>query len=118
MGEYDLKVIGETNSGSIIGLSTIPVAKLSAANLRVLSRKVSEVQITWDAPEGEIRHYEVLSKSTNSAPRVETSLEEKFTFQFLEPDTKYTFSVVCIDRNGNRGKPTEILVQTLPLPQV
>ena len=98
MGEFDLKVVGETtsgqNSGEIIGTTTIPMAKLTVTNLRVTSRKVSEIQISWVAPFGEIVKYEVIAKAANFEARVEQTSDEMFTFRYLEPDTKVGFVIV------------------------
>ena len=101
MAEFDLKVIGETtsgqnagqNSGQIIATTTIPMAKLTVTNLRVTSRKVSEIQVSWVAPFGEIVKYEVISKAANFEARVEQTSEEMFTFRYLEPDTKVGFVI-------------------------
>jgi hypothetical protein len=67
------------------------------------------VTLTWDAPAGEVDHYEV----RRNGKKLDTSLTTtKFEDGDVEPETTYRYDVIAVDPSGAPSEPATARVKT------
>lgn len=68
------------------------------------------VKLSWKSPKDkDLKGFKILSDGKEIA---EVGLQEEFEVKNLKPDTKYKFTVVAVDEDGNISKPKTVEVIT------
>lgn len=113
------KDVGGT-SGGATGLTPSASAEpLTLAGLKADAGKWDpdpgswSVTLTWNAPEGDLDHYEI----RRNGKKLDTSVSAtKFEDGDVEPETTYRYDVVAVDTSGTASKPATTRVKTGKLP--
>lgn len=115
---------GKDEGGAGDGGGTGPAPSVSAEPLTLAGLKADagkwnadpgswSVTLTWDAPEGDIDHYEVRRNGKKLDTSVTTT---EFEDREVEPETTYRYDVVAVDSAGTASNPATTHVKTGKLP--
>ena len=115
---YDIRLTGTLENGQLFAHVFIKALKLRVNNLRLAFKTARAVGIEWDPPSdtSNLKEYEITAQTESGGKEILYSSTDSFSFDGLEPNTEYTFSVVSIAKSNDRGDPINLIIKTPPLP--
>lgn len=114
--EYAVQLTGTLDTGAIVAHTLLIAQKISVTNFRVHSKTSNGVILKWNAPSdlSSLKEYEIVSigsDGTKAIVQVSPDISTR-SFDTLDPNSDYTFSIVTISEANERGDPVYLEVRT------